>query len=403
MKILMLLDRVFPPDIRVQNEALSLIKEGHEVHILSYNFSNKPKSELYKGITIHRFRISEQIAKKSLGLIHLIPVFKLIWQYEVISILKKHKFEAVHIHDLPLCFLTKKLKSKEVKVVADMHENYPYLVAEQKYMNTKIGRVIFSKQIWFKKEQIWLEFADEIVCVAEEMKKRLQNVISKDKNILVVPNTYSFHSFGQEQVENRELKERFKEKFIISYLGGFDEQRGINNLIKAFALMREQIPTAMLLLVGDGSIKGDLQELVRELKIEAITTFEGWQPSKYVDAYINISSVCIIPHIRSEQTDNSSPNKLFQYMYASKPVVVSNCISLERIIMESGCGLVYEDKNVNELADKLLYLYQNQRDAELMGQKGHDAVIKKYNWDVTVFPLLRIYMDIQNESLYKYQ
>lgn len=49
MKILMLLDTEFPPDIRVENEAQSLIDAGHEVHILSYNFDSKTSSEVFKG------------------------------------------------------------------------------------------------------------------------------------------------------------------------------------------------------------------------------------------------------------------------------------------------------------------------------------------------------------------
>jgi hypothetical protein len=55
MRILMLLDTEFPPDIRVENEAQSLLDAGHEVHILSYNFGSKTETEIYKGIHIHRF------------------------------------------------------------------------------------------------------------------------------------------------------------------------------------------------------------------------------------------------------------------------------------------------------------------------------------------------------------
>jgi glycosyltransferase involved in cell wall biosynthesis len=387
----MLLDREFPPDIRVQNEAQSLIKEGHVIHVLSYNFGHKKSYELFKGIHVHRFHIHEQIAKKSLGLIFMFPIFKKIWKFRVFEFLNQHKIDAIHIHDLPLCILTKQLKNKGYKLVADMHENYPYMVMEQSYMNTLIGKKIFSRQKWFKKEQEWLDTADQIICVAPEMKRRLQAIVQPSKSICVVPNTYSLNSFGAEQVEIPELIKRFTNRYVISYIGGFDQARGIHLLIEAVHQLSDQIPGLLLVLVGDGSIKEHLIEMTRKLEIEDKILFEGWQPSKHVEAYIESSSVCVIPHIRSEQTDNSSPNKLFQYMYKKKPVVSSNCTSLEKIVLQEKCGLIFQDKDSADLAKKLLYLFNNPEECMQMGNHGQKAVLEKYNWDVTVEPLLEIY------------
>jgi len=387
----MLLDRDFPPDIRVQNEAISLIKEGHIIHLLCYDFGVKESYEVFKGIHIHRFRIHEQLTKKSLGLIFMFPLFREIWRHKVFQFINQHAIDAIHIHDLPLTILTKELKKKGFKVVADMHENYPYMVAEQSYMNTTLGKKVFSKQKWFQKEKEWLNAADQIICVAPEMKSRLQAVLNSSKSISVVPNTYSFNSFGAEQVKWPQLINRFTGKYIVSYIGGFDPARGIHLLIEAVHKLKDQIPGLLLVLVGDGSIKEDLVEMTRILDIEDKVIFEGWQPSKYVEAYIECSSVCIIPHIRSEQTDNSSPNKLFQYMFMKKPVVSSNCASLEKIIIQENCGLVFQDKNSGDLAEKLDFLYNNPEKCTQMGNNGRNAVLKKYNWDVTVEPLLEIY------------
>ena len=172
MRILMLLDTEFPPDIRVENEAQSLIDAGHEVHLLSYSFNTKPKYEVYRGIHIHRFNIARQLAKKMLGLLNQVPVYKLIWSREVLKILDSQKFDAVHIHDLPLCCLIKTIKRVyTIHVTADMHENYPYLVAEQPYMNTMSGRIMLSKKVWFRKEKIWLEDSSATVSSSRSSRK----------------------------------------------------------------------------------------------------------------------------------------------------------------------------------------------------------------------------------------
>lgn len=391
MNILMLLDREFPPDIRVQNEALSLMKEGHVINLLSYNFGHRKSYEEFKGINVHRFYIPEQIAKKSLGLIFMFPLYRKIWKYWVLKFLNQQKIDAIHIHDLPLCILISELNKKGYKVVADMHENYPYMVEEQSYMNTLFGKIIFSRKKWFRKEQEWLNTADQIICVAPEMKSRLQVIVHPSKSICVVPNTYSLNSFGAEQVDLPGLNERFTNRYVISYIGGFDQVRGIHLLIEAVHQLSDQIPGLLLVLVGDGSIKEHLIGMTQKLDLEEKILFEGWQPSKYIEAYIKSSSICVIPHIRSEQTDNSSPNKLFQYMYMKKPVVSSNCTSLEKIVLQENCGLIFRDKNSADLAEKLLYLYNNPEECNQMGNNGRKAVLEKFNWDVTVEPLLEVY------------
>src|ERR1035437_2531601 len=164
MKILMLLDNEFPPDIRVEKEAESLINSGHAVTILSYNYGNLEKSQIWKGIQITRFNLNKLIAKKSLGLSLQLPVYRWIWQIQVTRIIKSGLYDAVHIHDLPLCCLIEFIKKKfTIPVIADMHENYPYLVAEQPYMNSLFARFFLSKQKWVGKEKEWLKKSDAII------------------------------------------------------------------------------------------------------------------------------------------------------------------------------------------------------------------------------------------------
>jgi len=391
MRILMLLDRQYPPDIRVENEAISLINNGHVVHILSYRFTSGKSYEIRKGIHIHRFRIPEQAAKKSLGLILVLPFFRIIWGFMINKLLRKYKFHAVHIHDLPLCIFTRMLKKKKLRVVADMHENYPHLVAEQPYMKRFPGKYILPEKKWFRKEKQWLSHADKVVVVAPEMKDRLIREQEIYKHIIVVPNTYNLSSFHSEQVSIPELAVRFKNEFVVSYIGGFDASRGIHLLLEASHRLKSQLSQLRLLLVGDGILMDELRELTRSLGITEMVSFEGWQPSSHVKAYIDCSSVCVIPHLRSPQTDNSSPNKLYQYMFAGKPVVTSNCKSLEKMVRETQCGLVFNDSDSSDLADKILYIYNNPELASQMGRKGNDAVVDKYNWDSTVTPLLEAY------------
>ena len=78
-------------------------------------------------------------------------------------------------------------------------------------------------------------------------------------------------------------------------------------------------------------------------------------------------------------------------MYFSKPVISSNCKSLEKLILEENCGLIFNNRDSRDLAEKILQLYENFELRRLLGSNGHNSVMRKYNWEATSAALLQIY------------
>ena len=98
-----------------------------------------------------------------------------------------------------------------------------------------------------------------------------------------------------------------------------------------------------------------------------------------------------MPHRKHAHTDATIPHKLFQYMLASRPVIVSNCRPLARIIEETGAGLVFESGNVSELAGRIAELVNNPGLREEMGSRGRAAAAAKYNWETEGYKLVALY------------
>lgn len=401
MKILMLLDNEYSPDVRVQSEATTLVKQGHEVHILCYNFGLKKNHEIADGIVIHRFKVNENLVKKLLGFSLQFPFFKWLWIRKVKMICKTEVFDAVHIHDLPLCTLVKYLKSRhKFSVNADMHENYPYLIEMQPYMNTLFAKIFLSKKRWFYAEKMWLCQADNIITVAEEMKQRLEKITGGNRNIVVVPNTINFDEFLLHQEEDTSIKEKYTGTFNVLYIGGIDAIRGIDVLIKSAQILNEKIKNFRIIIVGEGNLRSTYMQMVDSLHLNDVVLFEGHKPSRLLKNYIESAAVCIIPHVKSEQTDNSSPNKLFQYMLYGKPVISSNCNSVQKIIETHECGLIFQNLDESDLAEKIMTFYNNREFALACGIKGQKAVYSFYNWEITSKPLIELY---QNHKVFPAQ
>jgi glycosyltransferase involved in cell wall biosynthesis len=87
----------------------------------------------------------------------------------------------------------------------------------------------------------------------------------------------------------------------------------------------------------------------------------------------------------------SQPNKIFEYMQAGIPVVASNFALWRQIIEGAGCGILVDPFDINGIADAIKWLLDNPNGAEIMGEKGRQAVIEKYNWDPEGENLTRFY------------
>ncbi len=85
-------------------------------------------------------------------------------------------------------------------------------------------------------------------------------------------------------------------------------------------------------------------------------------------------------------------------MLFERPVLVSNCGPQEEVIKDSNAGLVHQWNSVQDVSDKVLYLFQHKDEAQTMGKNGKIAVLKKYNQKKLIQALLDFYKDMNSKS-----
>jgi glycosyltransferase involved in cell wall biosynthesis len=397
----MMLNAPYPADIRVKKESDALIAAGFEVHLLCLRKDNEEAEAKFEGINLHRIRAGKnnyQLAFwdviMSINFIH--PRFLSAAR----GIVKAHGIRMIHVHDLPLCGTALQLRrTLDVKVVLDMHENYPEALRTwfrwKKNPVARLKNMLFmSPSRWTKLEREACKQSDRIIAVVDEMKARLvhQYALPSDK-ITVVTNTED-KSFLTQKVDNG-IYGALKDKFVVAYSGGIGPHRGVDVAIRAMAHLRDE-KDIQFAIVGFGShaVMENLKSLVASLKLDTVH-FVGYQPFSKFYAYMSQASVNIIPHQSNGHTDNTVPHKLFQGMMAGRPMLVSSSAPLKRYVERYQSGLVFRAGDESDLAAKVQTLYKDPALAGQLGANGRRATVEgDLNWEMTQKALTNLYQNL---------
>ncbi len=382
----MLLDHPFPPDTRVENEMKSLTEAGYEVHLACFQKDKEPLLEKSANGVIHRKPVSKFIYKSSVGVLKF-PFYFNYWRRYVNELFANERFDAIHVHDLPLAKVGYEAKCKYgVRFVLDLHENWPVLLQLSKHTNTFLGKLLSSNAQWIDYEKKMCGLADKIIVVVDEAKGRINGLgVALDK-IEVVSNTLDMNQF--DPIERKEFK---TDKFRMLYVGGINYHRGIQYVIQAISLLKKKGIEVHFDLVGDGSYLADIKQLINELKVQDNVTVHGYKHYTQICDIYESAHVALIPHVKSGHTDNTIPHKIFQYLYAGIPMIVSNCNPLVRIVNETESGVSYPYDSPEALADIISRFYAHPELLNDYIQQGRQAVIDKYNWKVDGAKLVEMY------------
>lgn len=403
MKILMLLGRFFPPDIRVEKEARSLLKAGHEIFLLSASKGDMPNEETVEGIKVIRKKLPQNFPRRAWNFFYFQVFFvHPFWIKPLEDAVKQYKVDAIHVHDLPLVRTGINVARKfNLPLIADLHENYPEAVRQYRMREKPTRRIldlISPVWRWKRLERFCVQQADKVISVVEEAKQHYTSDcgITAEK-VTVVMNTEDLDYLYSLPI-NKNICDKYQPYFAIFYIGGIGWHRGIQTAISAMPQILSATPEARLIVVGSGSNEAELKELARKEGVERAVEFTGWQPFELVPSYISASNVCLIPHIASGHTNSTIPHKIFQCMAMGKPVVVSSAKPLERIVKETGAGLVYSSGDAEALAKALIRIYRDNELATRLGEAGKKVAGQKYNWETEGEKLVNIYMEVNSEQ-----
>ena len=385
----MILDKTFPPDPRVENEAISLIEAGFEVLLFCLTYGNEPLDVNVNGIEVKRYKTSKLEYKLS-ALAYTVPFYNSAMSIKIRHFVKANDIDVMHVHDLQIAEAAyKATKEMNITRVLDLHENRPEIMKFYPHLQKFPGKFLIQPSKWKEKEEQYIKLYSSTIVVTEEAKEELvKRTQIPAESVVVVPNTIRQTLLKSSEVDTS-IMGRFENDFVLLYIGDTGLRRGLLTAIDSLPELSEKIPNIKLVIVGSSSSDEVLKSRVSELAAEKHVSFEGWQQPETFPSYIDASTVCISPLQRNQHHDTTYANKIFQYMGFGKPLLVSDATAQKNVVENAKSGLIHE--NVQSFVAGVCELYESENLRMKLGANGKKFVSKEFYWEKTSEKLIDLY------------
>ncbi len=306
--------------------------------------------------------------------------------FHLYKLAKKENADLYHFHDPELMIVGVMIESLLKKpVIYDVHEHYPNTIMGREYIPSIVK--VPMKLAYIAIEKLALIKISGVIYTTEEIGLR-------------------YDKYNGCKIENYPLKEMFpepskeKDENQIIYLGGITKIRGVLQLIEGFGLAVKSVPQAKLLFLGSfesNQFREEVYELIDQLKLKENVTFISRVPYEQISAYVERSSVGILPYLPYPNHLVALPNKLFEYMAANNAIISSNFSHYAKVIEDSQGGLVVDPEDPNDIGTKISHLLSNPNQTKELGRNARKAFETKYNWTCEEKKLLEFYRNLLNK------
>jgi glycosyltransferase involved in cell wall biosynthesis len=167
---------------------------------------------------------------------------------------------------------------------------------------------------------------------------------------------------------------------VVLSVGRLVEKKGFEYLIKAFALVAAEVPEARLEIAGVGPLRHSLERLTSECGLSARVVFHGSLPHEEVATLMQNASIVCQPSVTASDGDAEGlPTVVLEAAATAKPLVGTLHSGIPEIVADGKTGFLVAERNVAELADRLLLLLENAELRRKMGEAGRKRIEEKFD------------------------
>jgi len=172
------------------------------------------------------------------------------------------------------------------------------------------------------------------------------------------------------------------------FLGRLADWKGVDLLLEAFATVAAQTD-AVLEIIGDGEMRGELEAQTARLGLDSSVVFSGWLSQEQCALKMQQADTMVFPSLREP-----GGAVVMEAMAVGLPVIATNWGG-PADYLNSTCGILVEPASkegfVNGLTDAMLKLAQSPELRQSMGRAGRERVREHFDWERKVDRMIEIY------------
>lgn len=343
MKVLHVINSLFIGGAeRLLVETLPLLQKNtnNNVDLALLNASSTSFYEKFKSVNKGEiFELSKSNEYNPLNILRLIPLMK--------------KYDIIHVHLFPSLYwvaIAKMISFSRVKLVFTEHST------GNRRLQSPLFRII---------DKFIYRAYSKIICISPEVKNQIGNLLKiPNDRLVVVNNGINLRKIKSIKAHQREDFGYYSEDCIIVMVAGFRIEKDHETLIASLKYLPAKYK---LLLVGDGYRRAEIENCIHKLNLNNRITLLGIRSDVY--ALLKMSDIAVL----SSHWEGFGLAAA-EAMAAEIPVIASNVDGLAQVV--EGGGILFEYGNVEELAQKIKWVVEDENIKEEYIYRGGQKVLR---------------------------
>jgi len=265
---------------------------------------------------------------------------------------------------IPLAFA----KLMGYKVVLDIVEDN----SEAASFGGRINKIRIQSGAYILKN--FQSLIDLNIVISSHLEKLLLQYTQPHK-VVFIPVTMDISKFITNDILKKEVNTLF-------YGGSFGKKDGLPLLLEAFEAVCKEHPTLQLVLTGKGENVDDFNEfmsLVQKSNFVDRISYKGFIPSAEYQGLLNSCEIFCVIRDNSGAANTGFPSKLAEYLATGKAVIVTNVGDVASYLVDKENALLVPPEDLDSLVAAIRYLINNPEQVNVIGSKGREVAINRFN------------------------
>ncbi len=370
MKILVVCQYFHPEQFRVNDICYELVKEGHEVTVLT-GLPNYPKGkvdpryrwfknrrEIINGVRVYRtWLIGRGKGNFRLGLNYMSFVLSSLFKV----VFMKKGFDLILVYQLsPVTMAIPGIAAKKLSkkpLVIYCHDLWPESV-----VSGGVSRDSRSYRFLLKLSKWIYGNADRIFTSSRLFERYFRSVLGISEDIQYLP------VYAEEVFDEIPFIEKSNQNVDLIFAGNIGEMQSVETIIFAANELKEYEQIKFHIL-GDGSSRKKCEDLVNFLQLKNVT-FYGQYPVSEMPRFYSMADAFLVTLKANEFISYTLPNKVQSYMASGRAIIGAVDGETQQIIEEADCGICGPAEDYKELANNIIKFYEEKNRRRLFGENA---------------------------------